>query len=60
MDVIALCLEHGRCGLHLGARNTHVDLNAESDVKKTILTNLLLELLGQCLSAPCPFFEGGV
>ena len=60
MDVIALRLEHGGCGLHLGARNTHVDLNAESYVKKTVLTDLLLELLSKRLSAPRPFFEGGV
>ena len=60
VDVVALSLEHGGCGLHLGACNTHVDLNAESDVKKTVLTNLLLKLLGQCFSAPRPFFEGGV
>ena len=60
MDVIALSLEHGSCGLHLGACDTHVDLNAKPDVKKTILTNLLLELLGKRLSTPRPFFEGGV
>ena len=46
VDMVALSLEHGGCGLHLGACNTHVDLNAESDVKKTVLTDLLLELLG--------------
>jgi len=33
MDVVTLSLEHGGGGLHLGARNAHVDLNAESDVK---------------------------
>ena len=60
VDVIALSLEHGGCGLHLGARNTHIDLNAESDVKQTVLADLLLELLGQRLSTPRPFFEGGV
>ena len=60
MDVIAFSLEHGGGGLHLGACDTHVDLNAESDVKKTVLTNLLLELLGKCLGTPRPFFEGGV
>ena len=60
VDMIALSLEHGGCSLHLGACNTHVNLNAESDVKKTVFTNLLLELLGQCFSTPRPFFEGGV
>ena len=60
VDVIALSLEHSGGGLHLGACDTHVDLNAEPDVKKTILANLLLELLSKRLSAPCPFFEGGV
>ena len=60
MDVIALSLEHGGGGLHLGACDTHVDLNAESDVKKTVLTDLLLELLGKRLGTPRPFFEGGV
>ena len=60
VDVIALSLKHGSCGLHLGACNTHVDLNAESDVEKPVLTNLLLELLSQCFSTPSPFFEGGV
>ena len=60
MNMIALSLEHGGCGLHLGACDTHVDLNAESDVKKTVLTDLLLELLGKRLSTPRPFFEGGV
>ena len=60
VDVIALSLEHSGCGLHLGACDTHVDLNAESDVKKAVLTYLLLELLGQSFSTPRPFFEGGV
>ena len=32
VDVVALRFEHGGCGLHLGACDTHVDLNAESDV----------------------------
>ena len=60
VNVVALSLEHGGGGLHLGACDTHVDLNAESDVKKAVLTDLLLELLGQCFSTPRPFFEGGV
>ena len=60
VDVVALSLKHGSCSLHLGACNTHVDLNAESDVKKTVLAYLLLELLSKRLSTPRPFFEGGV
>ena len=60
VNVVALSLKHGGGGLHLGACDTHVDLNTEPDVKKTVLTNLLLELLGQRLGTPRPFFEGGV
>ena len=46
VDVIALSLEHGGGSLHLGACDTHIDLNAETDVEKTVLTDLLLEFLG--------------
>ena len=33
VDMIALSLEHSGCSLHLGACDTHVNLNAKSDVK---------------------------